>query len=105
MLDYDIEVRGDWVEIKINSLPQRRDLRESVTNNGRYVFRIVNTDYGWSLHGPLGASVYDDDDAPFVVGGQLRSPVHRRVSRCIEALDALWLEVDEGATLKAFVGG
>lgn len=105
MLDYDIEVRGDWIEIKINSLPQRRDLREAVTNNGRYVFRVVTTNYGWSLHGPLGASEYNDEDAPFVIGGQLRSPVHRRVAKSIEALSDLWMQIDEGATPIAFVGG
>ena len=104
MLDYDIEVRSDWIEIKINSLPQMRHLRESVTNNGRYVFRAVNTDYGWSLHGPVGASEYNDEDAPFVVGGQLRTPVHRRLAKMVEALDELWMRVDDGATPIAFVG-
>lgn len=104
MLDYDIEVRGDWIEIKVNSLPQMRHLRESVTNNGRYIFRVVNTNYGWSLHGPLGASQYDDEDAPRVVCGQLRTPVYRRVAKSIEALNALWLQLDDGATPIAFVG-
>ena len=110
MLSYQIEVDGDWCEIIIETKPQRRDLQlaaiESGEHKGKWVFRIANTDYGWSLRGPSclrQALVYGWDDLPCVVAGQNRTPVHRRIAKCLDALTELWLEVDDGAIAKAYV--
>lgn len=107
MLNYKIEVDADWVEIIIESMPQRSDLRLSAVENGehkgKWIFRIANSDYGWSLHGPMPLRVPDIHDLPCVVGGQNRTPVHRRVAKCLEALEKLWLDLDDGAHAIAYV--
>ena len=107
MLDYKIEVSADWVQIVIESMPQRKDLQQNAMergeHKGKWVFRIANSDYGWSLHGPMALSVPDIHDLPCLVGGQNRTPVYRRVAKCLEALDKLWLELDDGAVPMAFV--
>ncbi|QDP50957.1 MAG: hypothetical protein Tp136DCM211861_2 [Prokaryotic dsDNA virus sp.] len=108
MLNYQIEVDADWIEIVIQSTPQRKDLQRSAVENGerkgKWVFRVANSDYGWSLHGPMPLLVPDIRDLPCVCGGQNRTPVYRRVAKCLEALDKLWLDLDEGAMPIAYVG-
>jgi len=107
MLVYEVNVDANWVQIVVASKPQRTDLQQNAMergeHKGNWVFRIANSDYGWSLHGPMPLSVPDIHDLPCVVGGQNRTPVHRRVAKCLEALDKLWLELDEGAIPKAYV--
>ena len=108
MLNYQIEVDADWVEIIIESMPQRSDLQLSALENGehkgKWVFRIENTDFGWALRGPMVlCTPYGLDELPCVVAGQNRTPVHRRVAKCLEALEKLWLDLDDGAIAKAYV--
>jgi len=107
MLEYEIEVYGDWVQIVIASKPQRKDLQKYAwpdgQHKGRWVYRIENSNYGWSLHGPVTTSANWVDDLPCVVAGQNRTPVYRRVARCLEALEKLWLELDDNAIPAVFV--